>query len=74
MVPLGLFLIRMQHESTGGPVLHIGLKVRDAEWYEQPTCPVYSETASKKHCAEFWAWAEEHLPIYEYPNTVKAAG
>lgn len=72
-IPLGLFLIRMMHESTGGKVLHIGLKIRDGEWFNQAQCPVFSETASKSSCSEFWDWAQKNLPIYEYPNIVKAA-
>jgi hypothetical protein len=72
-IPMGLFLLKMVHESTGGEILHIGLKVRDAEWYEQARCPVYSEDASKMDCADFWRWASENLPVYEYRNIVKRA-
>lgn len=72
-VPMGLFLMRTYHASTGGPVLHFCLKVRDADFYEQAACPVYSETMMKPKFEEFWAWALENLPIYEYPDIVKAA-
>jgi hypothetical protein len=47
--------------------------VRDADFYEQAACPVYSETMMKPKFEEFWAWALENLPIYEYPDIVKAA-
>lgn len=72
-VPKGLYLLRMFHERTGKHCLHIGLKLHDGAWHEQPSTPFYSEEATSATCAEFWEWATKSLPIYEYPNLVKSS-
>ncbi len=72
-LPKGLYLCRMLHERTGKHVIHIGLKLHDVPWHDQPRVPVYSEEATSATCAEFWEWAAKNLPIYEYPNPVKSA-
>jgi hypothetical protein len=73
-IPKGLFLFRAKHESLDGVAcLHLRLKINDEPWYNQPHTPVYSEDATKTSCATFWTWAQENLPIYEYPNEIKKA-
>lgn len=72
-IPKGLYLCRMLHERTGKHCLHIGLKLHDAPWYDQPSVPVYAEEITSATCAEFWEWAAKNMPIYEYPRPVKSA-
>jgi hypothetical protein len=71
-IPLGLFMVEMNHERSG-LCLHIGLKTSDSEWYEQPNCPVFSETATKVTCRDFWEWAKKNLPTYRYDEVVRNA-
>ena len=70
-VPHGIFLMRMFHESRGEHVLHLHLKVSDAPWYDQPSIPAaVSQAASGGE--EFWDWAEQNLPIFDYPSPLPA--
>ena len=71
-IPKGLCLIRMMHERAGRHCLHIKLKVDDSPWYDQPCVPFYSQEATKGSHAQFWDWASENLPIWDYPAPVKA--
>lgn len=70
-IPKGMCIIRMSHERIGKSCLHLHLKVDDGiPWYDQPRVPCYSEGASGH--TEFWKWAVENLPIWNYPTPVKA--
>ena len=59
------------HERTGSIHRHIGLKVKDASYYDQARCPVYSDDIPRFEV--FWDWAENNLPIYEHQEPFKAA-
>jgi len=73
-VPKGLCLVRMLHERTGKHCLHLHLKLNDEPWYDQPQVPAtYSQESTPDSHREFWEWAEEHLPIYNYPTPVRNA-
>lgn len=70
-IPHGLFLMRMLHKRTGKHCLHLHLKLNDGPWYGQPEFPsAYSQEATEDTHREFWTWAEQNLPIWEYPNPV----
>lgn len=71
-VPLGFCLIRMKHERTWKHVLHLHLKATDAEWHDQPHVPhVASQEATSDSHRDFWTWAAENLPTWDYPHVVK---
>ena len=69
-VPHGLHLMRMFHKDSQKHVFHLCLKTSDAPWHEQPHVPFYSSAATIKNHAEFWAWAEKTLPIFDYPDAI----
>lgn len=73
-VPKGLILVRMLHERTGKPCLHLHLKLKDGPWYDQAHVPAYSQFATRDTHREFWEWAEQNLPIFDYPEVVRAPG
>ena len=70
-VPMGMFLMKAFHESTNSEIFHIGLKISDAEWFNQAKCPVYSENIPDFKV--FWSWAKENLPVFDYSTTIKSA-
>lgn len=72
-IPIGFYLLRVLHESTGKHSDHLALKTHSGAWHEQPSVPYFSAQASFNSCKEFWIWAEKNLPIYELPMPVKAA-
>lgn len=70
-VPIGLYIFLATHASSG-PIRHIGLKTRQAPWFDQPACPFYSQAATKD-LTDFWTWAEANLPTFAYANVIKSA-
>lgn len=73
-IPHGLFLLKAMHERIGKHSLHLRLKINDGPWYSQPCTPTHSEEVTEESCPEFWKWAQENLPIYNYPNAIKSSG
>lgn len=73
-IPPGLLLVKMFHERTGRHCLHLHLKLNEDPWYDQPKVPAtLSQEASMGTHSKFWEWAEQNLPIWEYPEKVKAS-
>ena len=68
---VGLILIRMFHERKDKHVFHIHLKINDKPWFDQPKLPVPVFSAEVSSCEEFWDWAKENLPVWDYPDIVK---
>jgi hypothetical protein len=63
----------MFHERIGAHVFHAKLKVNDGEWFNQVDCPVFSSTMYVDYYADFWAWAIENMPIFDYKEVIKSA-
>lgn len=61
--------MRMFHEPPGEYVMHLHMKVNDGPWYNQPHMPVHSQGADGYEA--FWRWAEQNIPIWDYPDIVK---
>lgn len=70
-IPRGLYLFRALHESSGSYVLHVCLKLSDEPWFDQPHTPFYTQRATCEQTPEFWKWAEQNLPIWNYSELIK---
>jgi hypothetical protein len=67
-VPNGIILVQCFHERIQRTIFHIGLKLNNDPEYDQPKVPfAMSQEATRDSHKEFWAWAQENLPIYIYP-------
>jgi len=73
LVPNGMFMVRMFHARTDCHVLHLCVRVNDGPWSDQIHVPAHSEYVSKDYSKDFWDWAKANLPIYDYPEKVKAS-
>jgi len=71
-IPIGLFLMRMNHEKSG-VVHHLSFKQNNKEWYDQPPAPASSEKISSDTCSRFWSWAKENMPVFVYGKEVKSS-
>lgn len=72
-VPIGFYIFRAYYESKGELCDHICLKAKDTEWFDHVQVPMYSHWVTRDAFADFWSWTEENLPVYLYPNNIKAS-
>ncbi len=70
-IPKGIILIKMFHERYQKHIHHLHFKFDDSEWFNQPKMPIVVSEESSSQMSDFWNWAKENLPVFEYPETVK---